>query len=261
MATAIDFRAEALVKSGFEVDMGMRDGTNREHLLPAHEVLLATRVPLLWDHTDLLSVQELERSERFACEDDRARFQTGAALVRLMSSSVSGIPPAQLIVDRTCPDCGQPHGRPRLPMDLGLSLSVTHGGRWVAVACSRSLVGVDVEPIDPRILALETRIVSEREAGDLIGLTEPQKVRALTRAWARKEAATKSLGVGLRVPMPELEVLDSSPPHVMGSFVPRGTRISLVDFTLDPVHCASIAIVHSDRISASRILIRRFPKR
>ena len=51
--------------------------------------------------------------------------------------------------DRTCGQCGEPHGKPVIEGG-GVEHSVAHSGDLVAVAVARAPVGVDVEQLDGR---------------------------------------------------------------------------------------------------------------
>ena len=55
--------------------------------------------------------------------------------------------PGDVPVERTCPDCGRPHGRPRLDLPGAPQLSVSHSGLLVVVAAHDGPVGVDVQRI------------------------------------------------------------------------------------------------------------------
>jgi 4'-phosphopantetheinyl transferase len=99
-------------------------------------------------------------------------------------------------IDRTCPDCERPHGRPRLP-GTGLHVSVAHSGDWVAVALTEvAPVGVDVEQvIDIDVSALAKSVLDTDESAGL------QSIRNFFVYWTRKESALKATGDGLTVPM------------------------------------------------------------
>jgi 4'-phosphopantetheinyl transferase len=162
-------------------------------------------------HLALLDATELDRRERLRDPVDRARFTVAAALLRLVVSRHTGDDPTAVTVDRTCDDCGQMHGKPRV-RGSGLGLSISHSGGRVAVACGRGVeVGIDVEKLSrqPDSAALVHDVLTDREAAhvDAIGGTDPS--HALLTYWTRKEAVLKTTGDGLRVPMTSIAV---SPP-------------------------------------------------
>src|SRR5882724_585210 len=97
-----------------------------------------------------LDAGERGRRDLLARAEDRERFVTAAGLLRRVVAERLGVAPGAVTVDRTCPDCDRPHGRPVIP-GAGLEVSVSHSGDLVAVALvlGSSPVGVDVEALDP----------------------------------------------------------------------------------------------------------------
>ncbi|MFH5824517.1 4'-phosphopantetheinyl transferase family protein [Georgenia sp. AZ-5] len=115
-------------------------------LAAAHRDLLA-----LLDATERARVESLERPA------DRGRSLVGAALLRVAAAAHLGMRPDQVVVDRTCTECGGTHGAPRIigPGAPGPWVSVSHSGLLVVVALSpHGPVGVDVQRVsdlaDPR---------------------------------------------------------------------------------------------------------------
>lgn len=88
---------------------------------------------------------EARRAEGIASAADLGRFVVGAVLLRAAVASATGRDRRAVAVDRTCDECGGPHGRPRVE---GLHVSVAHSGPLVVVATSSAPVGVDVEALD-----------------------------------------------------------------------------------------------------------------
>lgn len=94
------------------------------------------------DGTERARVDALERSA------DRARSLLGAALLRVAVAESMGATPAEVVIDRTCGECGAQHGAPRIvgPGSPGHWVSVSHSGLLVVVAVSpHGPVGVDVQ--------------------------------------------------------------------------------------------------------------------
>ncbi|WP_019630033.1 4'-phosphopantetheinyl transferase family protein [Actinomadura atramentaria] len=150
------------------------------------------------EYAALLDDVEKARRERYLRPADRDRFTLGAALVRLTAAARLGVEPERVQVDRTCPDCGAPHGRPRVPGPL--HLSVSHSGDRVALAVSaHGPLGVDVEAASGRLgddLAAHLLAPGEAASGEA----------ELLAYWTRKEALLKATGDGLREPMTRLRV-------------------------------------------------------
>lgn len=108
-------------------------------------------------------------------------------------------------VDRRCPDCDRPHGKPVLDHPTHhVSTSLSRGLAVVAV-CDDGPVGVDVEHAD-----------ATRFAGfDGVALAPGEQARdSRERAvlWSRKEAVLKATGEGLRTDPRTVEVGDPALP-------------------------------------------------
>ena len=74
------------------------------------------------------------------------------------------------------------------PLTNGFYISFSHSAEMVAVAVSKqSLVGIDIEKIQDKIVALHPKFVSEHE----LTLEERNNKEAITRVWTAKEAVYK----------------------------------------------------------------------
>ena len=93
----------------------------------------------------MLDPVEERRADGLASAADLGRFVVGAVLLRVAVAAATGQDPRAVSIDRTCDECGGPHGRPRV---AGLHVSVAHAGPLVLVATSPDPVGVDVEALD-----------------------------------------------------------------------------------------------------------------
>jgi 4'-phosphopantetheinyl transferase len=142
---------------------------------------------------DLLVGVERERADAYLRDADRARFVTGVALSRTVLGERLGVEPRDVPLDRTCKDCGRPHGPPRLPD--GPRISIAHSGERVVLALADVPVGVDVEKIDRKLdatrLGKRVLLPEERE-----GIDSPAD---FVRRWTRKEALVKATGEGVFV--------------------------------------------------------------
>jgi len=173
----------------------------------------------------LLDPVEQARRAGYRREADRARFTVAASLLRLVGGAQLGIPPEELVVSRSCPDCDRPHGRPTLPVD-GWECSVSHSGDRVAVAIGRTgPLGVDVEERSRRHDDVRDLVLApEESAGPDDFLTY----------WVRKEAVLKATGEGLRVALTEVVVTgpDAEPALLRAHRADLPARTTLR--TLDP---------------------------
>jgi 4'-phosphopantetheinyl transferase len=60
-----------------------------------------------------LDANEQLRLAAYTREEDRARFLVGCAVVRRVLGIHLLLPPAKVLLDRACTDCGRPHGKVR----------------------------------------------------------------------------------------------------------------------------------------------------
>lgn len=190
----------------------------------------------------LLTEAEADRVSRLAIKA-RAQSEASAGIVRLAAGRQLQVSPKNVRIDRTCKFCGKPHAGPALIDHNDLSLSVSHSSDALLVCLSRSRrVGVDIEyarDLDAEALARQVLSPVER--------TQWSTSRDLLTYWTRKEAVTKSIGLGLRV---DLRRITMSPPwevaRIIGiadNRVPEDVQIS--DLSLGPDYIAALAGIGS----------------
>jgi 4'-phosphopantetheinyl transferase len=148
---------------------------------------------LLPSHVDLLDDRERQRRHQLRRPADRDRLTLGAALLRVVLGAHLGVEPRLLHIDRSCPDCEKPHGRPRPPL-ADWHCSVSHAGDRVLVAvCRGAAIGGDVEQIDPAtpVEDLATHAFAAPERAELAGLAAADRTRLFFELWTCKEASVK----------------------------------------------------------------------
>ena len=187
--------------------------------------------------TALLDEAEHGRWTTYRREEDRQRFLVGCSLAKTVVASATGQNPADVVFDRTCPDCGKPHGKPRMT-DSDLELSVSHSGDRIAVALMTGRpVGVDVEQVRQTHDrdSLERYVMSDAERSGSPG--------DLFTVWTRKEAVTKATGDGLRVSFKEV-VLAAEPLRVVSwPYETPPSAVTLFDLDAGPGYVAALAVI------------------
>lgn len=120
------------------------------------------------------------------------------ATLRCVLQSYLGIPARDVVVDRACQICGEPHGRPRVPGQQ-LAFSVSHSSRLIVVAVAASgKIGVDVEHAEAKgVDAVRDIALGAIELASLRPLDASSYKATLRRLWVRKEAVLKAYGIGL----------------------------------------------------------------
>lgn len=201
----------------------------------------------------LLDQAERARWAAYRREPDRERFLVGCALAKTVIAACTGQRPSEVSFDRTCRQCGRPHGKPVVNGGGDLGHSVAHSGDLVAVAVARSPVGVDVEQLDGRARppgggdpeALARLVLADGERAALAAVHPSARPRAFLVAWTRKEAVTKARGDGLRVPFSGVVVAaDAGAPRLVAWPYPQAPEtVSLLDLDADAGYVAALAVI------------------
>ncbi|MBB4948271.1 4'-phosphopantetheinyl transferase [Kitasatospora gansuensis] len=184
--------------------------------------------------TGLLSAAELDRARRLTPEAARLYLSSHVALRRILAARLDRDPAGLRFGRRACPQCADPgHGAPALTgPNAGASFNLTaSGGSWLLAVTGHGPLGVDLATAagpDPDRAAPLTLTPRERE--QLARLTDPADRRAAgLRAWSRKEAVLKAVGVGLAADLRAIEVDPELPGPVVVRFgVGAGPRRWLV---------------------------------
>jgi len=199
----------------------------------------------------LLDPAERERWAAYRRDADRERFLVGCGLAKTVIAARTGQRPAEVSFDRTCRQCGRPHGKPAVRG--GPEFSVAHSGDLVAVAVAAAPAGVDVEQLagrphdlgggDPAALA--RMVLAEPERAALAAVHPSGRARAFLVAWTRKEAVTKARGDGLRVPFGDVVVAaDLAVPRLTAWPYPQDPGcVSLLDLDAGPGYVAALAVL------------------
>lgn len=194
------------------------------------------------DHApDLMDDAERARHATLLRDADRRRLAIGAALLRLAAGRVLGRDPRSIRIDRTCPTCAKPHGKPRVVDGGDLHASVSHSGERVAVALARGApVGVDVEVLAPDLdhAALAPTVLSAGE--------HATGVAGFLAYWTCKEAVLKATGDGLRVPLTDLTIADPAGSPRLLSWPARPdlpATVALYRLDPGPGHLAALAVL------------------
>lgn len=157
-----------------------------------------------------LTPAELERAERLRRPIDRDRAIARRALLREMVASELGMDAADV------PLMTSPGGRPELPGDIPVEISVSSSGGMAAFALGSRYerVGVDIEAVDrPELDAIDPELFLDAEEIAMLPAPGPERRQALLTAWTLKEALAKALGVGLALPLRDLHIGSVSDPR------------------------------------------------
>jgi 4'-phosphopantetheinyl transferase len=198
-------------------------------------------------HRKLLSADEDERFRRFHHDRDRHAYLLAHVILRQALSSYAPIAPQEWTFS------AEAFGKPRLsgPVRMPLEFNLSHTSGAVACAFARSRpVGVDVQSDAGagKLFSLAKQVFSERETAMLKRLAEADRDRAAIRLWTLKEALAKALGVGIRLPFPQIDFrLESDRPPSFRSSLPGldGAAWRFACFESDSGHWLSLAVPQS----------------
>jgi 4'-phosphopantetheinyl transferase len=154
---------------------------------------------------------------------------------------------------------GRERGRPYYRVDgssaASFGLSIAHsGGVAVATLATRlgERIGVDVEHPVEGGPGFESLLLGPCERRRLEDLPGPERRRALSRLWVLKEAFTKALGIGLRLPLSAIRVQGGVeapsfllPPGIEATLAPGTTQAEA--FERDGVWFAWVSLAPEPR--------------
>jgi len=181
--------------------------------------LLWTSVADLADlHADLvagLPIKEQERTARFGIDAARHRFVLARTVLRRHLGAALGVDPMSLVFaagDRGKPALASP------TIEDPPHFNLSHSGDVVAVAVAPADVGVDIEVLREISNAerMARRFFSLDEQSIINDLGGATRDRAFLRIWTQKEAYLKATGLGVGMPLREVETEadPANPPHL-----------------------------------------------
>lgn len=153
-----------------------------------------------------LTVDEMQRANRYHFKRDSRHFIVARGIVRLVLSHYLDCPPAEVQFALGA------YGKPSVTMqpnglDLRFNVSHSHELALIAVTLGRE-VGVDIEqirPLDDADLIAE-HFFSLSERAVLRSLPAAAKQQGFYACWSRKEAYIKATGLGLTQVLSEFDV-------------------------------------------------------
>ena len=163
------------------------------------------------DHySSLLSTDEKKRAEKFYFEKVRDRYIAGRGLLRTLLGGYLDMDPAGIRFDY------EPNGKPVLK-EQPIQFNVSHSeGEGTFAFCLDHAVGVDVEwrrPLDD-MDDLAQRFFTGNESRGLASLSGTDKQELFYKLWTCKESYLKAVGIGLLIPLDQVEVKFDAGGHI-----------------------------------------------
>ncbi|HKD14042.1 MAG TPA: 4'-phosphopantetheinyl transferase superfamily protein [Candidatus Angelobacter sp.] len=190
--------------SGFQNMCGSPElAENAVHIWQIHLVAKEDRIN--W-YRKLLSVDEIQRSDHFYRERDKARFVVARSAMRMILAEYLHVPPQELAFSYTA------KGKPEFVSDFnesGIKFNLSHSRDFAFLAVTQGLcVGVDIEFINHEFAAddVAARFFSPNEISALRALSPGERAGAFFECWTRKEAYIKATGEGLSLPLDSFDV-------------------------------------------------------
>jgi 4'-phosphopantetheinyl transferase len=158
----------------------------------------------LGDFSLMLDAAEIKRAKRFLQQQDREWFVLAHGLVRLVLSRYLHLQPNEIRF------AYGPHQKPSLDPNThptGCTFNYSHSGsKMLLVVTSQHDIGADIE--QQRRLSNLDKLISAKcsslEQAELHRLEPEQQRLAFFSLWARKEALTKAMGLGMRFPFQKI---------------------------------------------------------
>lgn len=153
-----------------------------------------------------LSPDELQRADAFVFPPDRERFIVARGVLRGLLAGYLDCEPAALSLH------DGPYGKPELPTSSGqppLQFNYSRSQHCALYAVTRAgRIGVDLEALRsvPEAEEIARQCFSAREQATLGAVPTEQRNTAFLRAWTRKEAYAKAVGLGLARRLEGIEV-------------------------------------------------------
>ncbi len=173
-----------------------------EHVVQVWRISQSSMKSELERFTSILSIDELQRANRFRFEKDRQQFSIARGAVRILLARYVDCDPGEIWLRFS------ERGKPYLD-GSDLQFNVAHSADLILLAFARGKrLGIDVEQIrrDFATDEIAERFFSDHERESLSALPVGERLNAFFRCWTRKEAYIKATGDGLSLPLNQFDV-------------------------------------------------------
>jgi len=195
---------------------------------------IANHLTLIGQLIKLLLPDEVKRAERYYQEQDRQRFIISRAALRIILGRY---------LDQKPGDIRFEIGYNKKPFvkttGVAINYNVSHSDEWVAIAVSKTVVGIDTEKID-RSFAYKEILADNFSEEEISFINQSDSAEKFILLWTRKEAITKLTSQGLDERLKDIPSLNGN--HLINSDIVNSSKgIKLVSFRLDNNNQATLA--------------------
>ncbi len=196
-----------------------------------------------------LGPERIAAMTRLRQEQDRAR-SAGAGL--LLGYVLNKHAPGLALPPLTAAGV---NGKPYLPQLPELQFNISHSGAWIICGAGDKPLGVDIENVHRDITAVARRYYSQSELAAVQSLPPGRQQAALIEIWVLKESCMKATGLGLRMPLNDLEVqldpevsitckgVQTSCAAVLCNFTDQNYRLALTVLGIPPPPAYTLEVV------------------
>jgi 4'-phosphopantetheinyl transferase len=192
----------------------------------------------------MLTEDELQRASRFRDLEARHAFVVAHGWVRKVLSAYTDIPPHLLRFETG------PYGKPFIERRLdhqNVEFNLSHSGSIAILAVTAGVpIGIDIERIRPISSDVAAHCLTPGEVVALNALPSDLRNKSFMRCWTRKEAYLKATGMGLNVPLNDVEVSvhPSEPARLVlvASDADEAPRWQLFDLHPAAGYCGALAV-------------------
>ncbi|BES95351.1 4'-phosphopantetheinyl transferase superfamily [Nesidiocoris tenuis] len=167
--------------------------------------------------------EERDRVMKYVFYKDAIATLSGRLMIRKFLAEATGLPWADIAVGR------DENEKPIFPLDISLQFNVSHQGKYTIFAgeSSGAKIGVDIMEIKytggkplKEFFRLMSRQFSKQEWEKIHENSLPtRQERTFYRLWSLKESYIKATGVGMKVPLKDIDFRINSPLKSVAEFV------------------------------------------
>lgn len=185
--------------------------------------------------TTLLNDTEIQRSERYHQVKDSQRYIISRAVLKLLIGQYLQLPAAEITigigVNKKPLISNKEAGR--------LQYNLTHAGEWILIAFSSTMVGIDLEYLDPHFDYQHLLPTCFNQTEQNAILQSSNSRTQFYEYWTRKEALVKATGKGIDESLPLVPCMDglSEIPFLMNG----SEHWQVESFSIDEKHIATLA--------------------